>query len=416
MDGRRDTSGPHVEVDASEIGAGAVLSQRNSDGSLMKPCAFISRKFSPAERNYDVGNRELLAMKWAFEEWPHWLEGAKNRIVVLTDHKNLIYLESAKRLNPRQARWSLFFSRFDFVVSYIPDLPVSQRMSVIWVVCDRFSKMVHLLPLPKLPSSSDLVPLFFQHVVRLHGIPENIVSDRGSQFVSRSLLRKYVVPVVPSVDPPAPVLIDGELEYVIEKILDSRFSRRKLQYLVKWKGYGQEDNSWVVASDVHADDLVFGQLPQLQHGDFVLYQSNAILRYLGRIYGINGSNSQESALIDMVNDGVEDLRQKYGYLIMFEYETGKEKYIKDLPNHISAFEKILSNNSNGTKFLVGDKISYADYNLLDALHCHLDLDPKCLVSFPLLSEYEERVASRPKLSQYLKSEKRNKRPITPKHK
>ncbi|CAJ0946412.1 unnamed protein product [Ranitomeya imitator] len=109
-----------VEVDASEIGAGAVLSQRNSDGSLMKPCAFFSRKFSPAERNYDVGNRELLAMKWAFEEWRHWLEGAKHCIVVLTDHKNLIYLESAKRLNPRQARWSLFFSRFDFVVSYLP--------------------------------------------------------------------------------------------------------------------------------------------------------------------------------------------------------------------------------------------------------------------------------------------------------
>ncbi|CAJ0964799.1 unnamed protein product [Ranitomeya imitator] len=108
-----------VEVDASEIGAGAVLSQRESDGSLMKPCAFFSRKFSPAERNYDVGNRELLAMKWAFEEWQHWLEGAKHRVVVLTDHKNLIYLESAKRLNPRQARWSLFFSRFDFVLSRI---------------------------------------------------------------------------------------------------------------------------------------------------------------------------------------------------------------------------------------------------------------------------------------------------------
>ncbi|CAJ0962166.1 unnamed protein product [Ranitomeya imitator] len=52
-----------VEVDASEIGAGAVLSQRSSDCSVMKPCAFFSRKFSPAERNYDVGNRELLAMK-----------------------------------------------------------------------------------------------------------------------------------------------------------------------------------------------------------------------------------------------------------------------------------------------------------------------------------------------------------------
>ncbi|CAJ0933276.1 unnamed protein product [Ranitomeya imitator] len=92
-----------VEVDASEIGAGAVLSQRDPVGSLMKPCAFFFRTFSPAERNYDVGNRELLATKWAFEEWRHWLEGAKHRIVVLTNHKNLIYLESAIRLNPRQA-------------------------------------------------------------------------------------------------------------------------------------------------------------------------------------------------------------------------------------------------------------------------------------------------------------------------
>ncbi|CAJ0919512.1 unnamed protein product [Ranitomeya imitator] len=116
--------------------------------------------------------------------------------------------------------------------------------------------MVHLVPLSKLPSSSDLVPLFFQHVVRLHGIPENIVSDRGSQFVSRSLLRRYVAPVVPSIDPPAPVLVEGELEYIVEKILDSRVSKWKLQYLVKWKGYGQEDNSWVFASDVHAADLV----------------------------------------------------------------------------------------------------------------------------------------------------------------
>ncbi|CAJ0922866.1 unnamed protein product [Ranitomeya imitator] len=90
--------------------------------SIAKPLTDLTKKgsFSPAERNYDVGNRELLAMKWAFEEWRHWLEGAKHRVVVLTDHKNLTYLESAKRLNPRQARWSLFFARFDFVISYLP--------------------------------------------------------------------------------------------------------------------------------------------------------------------------------------------------------------------------------------------------------------------------------------------------------
>lgn len=109
-----------VEVDASNTGIGAVLSQRQGEPSKMFPCAFYSRKLSAAERNYDVGNRELLAMKAALEEWRHWLEGAKHPFVILTDHKNLEYLRSAKRLNPRQARWAMFFTRFDFTVTYRP--------------------------------------------------------------------------------------------------------------------------------------------------------------------------------------------------------------------------------------------------------------------------------------------------------
>ncbi len=59
-------------------------------------------------------------MKAAFEEWYHWLEDAKHPFTVLTDHCNLEYLKSAKRLNHRQARWSLFFTRFDFTVTYCP--------------------------------------------------------------------------------------------------------------------------------------------------------------------------------------------------------------------------------------------------------------------------------------------------------
>ncbi len=81
-----------VEVDASNTGStgiGAVLSQRQGDPAKMFPCAFFSRKLSSAERNYDVGNRELLAMKAAIEEWRHWLEGAEHPFTVLTDHKNL---------------------------------------------------------------------------------------------------------------------------------------------------------------------------------------------------------------------------------------------------------------------------------------------------------------------------------------
>lgn len=86
----------------------------------MQPCAFLARKLSAAERNYDVGNRELLVVKVALEEWRNWLEGAELPFMVWTDHKNLEYIRTAKRLNPRQARWALFFNRFSFTISYQP--------------------------------------------------------------------------------------------------------------------------------------------------------------------------------------------------------------------------------------------------------------------------------------------------------
>lgn len=105
--------------DASNTGVGAVLSQRNSEGKT-HPCAFFSKRLSLAEANYDVGERQLLAVKLELEEWKHWLEGAREPFRVWTDNKNLEYLNSAKRHNPRQVRWDLFFCRFNFTLSYRP--------------------------------------------------------------------------------------------------------------------------------------------------------------------------------------------------------------------------------------------------------------------------------------------------------
>ncbi|KAM9421437.1 uncharacterized protein ACWYII_021537 [Salvelinus alpinus] len=109
-----------VEVDVSEVGVGAILSQRFQSDDKVHPCAYFSHRLSPSERNYDVGNRELLAIRLALGEWRQWLEGATVPFVVWTDHKNLGYIRSAKRLNARQARWALFFARFEFVISYRP--------------------------------------------------------------------------------------------------------------------------------------------------------------------------------------------------------------------------------------------------------------------------------------------------------
>ncbi|MCI4384004.1 hypothetical protein PGIGA_G00033340 [Pangasianodon gigas] len=74
----------------------------------------------PVERNYDVGNRELLAVKLVLEEWRHWLDGALHPLIIFTDHKNLEYLRTTKRLNSCQARWALFFTRFQFTVCFRP--------------------------------------------------------------------------------------------------------------------------------------------------------------------------------------------------------------------------------------------------------------------------------------------------------
>ncbi len=72
-------------------------------------------------------------MKAAFKEWRHWLEGAKHSFTVLTDHCNLEYLKSVKRLNHRQARWSLFFTRFDFKITYHPSSQNTKADALSWL-------------------------------------------------------------------------------------------------------------------------------------------------------------------------------------------------------------------------------------------------------------------------------------------
>uniref|UniRef100_A0A803SMA6 Gypsy retrotransposon integrase-like protein 1 n=1 Tax=Anolis carolinensis TaxID=28377 RepID=A0A803SMA6_ANOCA len=107
-----------VEADASSYALGAVLSQKDSSGTL-RPCGFYSRQLTPFEQNYTIWEKELLAIKVAFEVWRHWLEGARHQIVVRSDHKNLEHLQTAKKLNQRQIRWALFFSRFNFKVQFV---------------------------------------------------------------------------------------------------------------------------------------------------------------------------------------------------------------------------------------------------------------------------------------------------------
>lgn len=108
-----------VETDASDYVSAGVLSQYD-DNQVLHPIAFFSKKHTPAECNYEIYDKELLAIIRAFEEWRPELEGATHPIQVLTDHRNLEYFMSSKLLNRRQARWSEFLSRFNFKIVYRP--------------------------------------------------------------------------------------------------------------------------------------------------------------------------------------------------------------------------------------------------------------------------------------------------------
>lgn len=99
-----DLSKPFLlECDASDYATGAVLSQQTSDGET-HPVAFLSKTLNVAERNYDIYDKELLAVVRALDEWRHYLEGGEHPIEVISDHKNLLYFASARTLTRRQAR------------------------------------------------------------------------------------------------------------------------------------------------------------------------------------------------------------------------------------------------------------------------------------------------------------------------
>ena len=110
-----------LETDASNYITAAVLSQEDNSGRL-RPVAFLSKKMSPAECNYDIYDKELMAIVRAFEEWRSELSGTaiEDPIAVISDHKNLQYFMSSKQLNARQARWAEFLTDFNFRITYRP--------------------------------------------------------------------------------------------------------------------------------------------------------------------------------------------------------------------------------------------------------------------------------------------------------
>jgi hypothetical protein len=94
-----------LKTNALDYAIGMRLTQPGDDG---KPrlIVFYSRKLIQAELNYDIHDKELLAIVVVFKVWRVYLEGAKHTIIVKTDHKNLTFFLTTKELTRRQARWA----------------------------------------------------------------------------------------------------------------------------------------------------------------------------------------------------------------------------------------------------------------------------------------------------------------------
>ncbi|KAI0992257.1 hypothetical protein K3495_g15929 [Podosphaera aphanis] len=109
-----------LETDASDFVTAAVLSQYDTS-AVLRPVVFMSKKKLPAECNYDIYDKELLAIVNSFETWTTELGSVDASTLVLTDHKNLEYFTTTKKLNRRQARWNELLSEYDFKIVFRPE-------------------------------------------------------------------------------------------------------------------------------------------------------------------------------------------------------------------------------------------------------------------------------------------------------
>jgi hypothetical protein len=107
-----------VDTDASQFAVGATISQEYPDGR--HPIAYFSKSLLPAERNYNIYDRELLAIIYAVKAFRYLLLGAQEKFLIRTDHENLKYFKSAQTITPRQARWHEFLQDYNFELIHFP--------------------------------------------------------------------------------------------------------------------------------------------------------------------------------------------------------------------------------------------------------------------------------------------------------
>ena len=105
------------ETDASNYVCSGILSQQQDDWTG-RPVGYRSKTMAKAQCNYDIHDKELLAIMQELGEWRQYCEGAKHTVKILTNHKNLVPFTTTKELIGRQIRWSEELANFDINMEY----------------------------------------------------------------------------------------------------------------------------------------------------------------------------------------------------------------------------------------------------------------------------------------------------------
>jgi len=100
-----------MEVDASAYAVGAILFQKDDQGRK-QDVGYYSKALNPAEHNYDIWDREFLAVIKVLGNWHHILIGTPHKITVWTDHANLQYHRQPQKVNRQVARGINFMVEF----------------------------------------------------------------------------------------------------------------------------------------------------------------------------------------------------------------------------------------------------------------------------------------------------------------
>jgi reverse transcriptase/RNaseH (fragment) len=174
-------------TDASRVGIGAILKQKQNDGEL-HPIRYFSKKLLDYQQNYSATELECLAIIEAIEYWHHYLYGRK--FTVITDHQALKCLKNIKKPNSRLFNWSYRLSIYNFDIKYITGKDNTEADCLSRNPFNSNSILINLLDLKEIKDASKNINP--KNTFRKNGVLLKKKHGLTKIFVPENLINKLI--------------------------------------------------------------------------------------------------------------------------------------------------------------------------------------------------------------------------------